>query len=110
MAFYAGLDDATKADLATIMKNPEGSLSVKYLGVPLISTRLSAAECDVLKDKILGRNKGWTNKSLTYGGRAQFTQSILFQVFWTSIFVLPQRILKDIERLLCDHSYSLVWN
>lgn len=36
MAFYAGLDDATKADLATIMKNPEGSLSVKYLGVPLI--------------------------------------------------------------------------
>lgn len=73
------------------------SFSQIFGGSPYISTRLSAADCDVLKDKILGRNKGWTNKSLTYGGRAQFTQSILFKRFGLPSLCCPReywRILR----------------
>jgi hypothetical protein len=33
----------------------EGNLPVCYLGVPLISSKLSAEDCKVLLDKIAGR-------------------------------------------------------
>jgi hypothetical protein len=33
----------------------EGHLPVRYLGVPLISSRLSSADCGTLLDRITGR-------------------------------------------------------
>ena len=54
-----------------------GTLPVKYLGVPLVSTRLSLADCDVLVAKMEARIKSWANKKLTYSDRTQFIQSVL---------------------------------
>lgn len=53
--FFSGVDDATKVCLGSILPTPEGSLPVKYLGVPLISSRLKAADCFQETEKILGR-------------------------------------------------------
>jgi hypothetical protein len=38
-------------------------------GVPLISSRLSSADCGVLLDKITGRIDSWLSKKLSYAGR-----------------------------------------
>ncbi|GFZ00678.1 hypothetical protein Acr_14g0003130 [Actinidia rufa] len=56
-------------DLREILPITIGTLPVKYLGVPLISSRL------------------------TYDDR-------FMQVYWSSIFILPKKILKEVESIL----------
>lgn len=89
--FFAGVDETLKETLRMVLPIPEGFLPVKYLGVPLLSTRLRACDCAQLKDKILKRIQSWSNKTLSYGGKLQLIQSILFsiQIYWSAIFILP---------------------
>jgi len=76
----------------------EGQLHVRYLGVPLISSNLSAADCRMLMEKISGRLDSWTSKKLSFAGRLQLISSVLYslQVYCMGIFILPKKILKDI--------------
>lgn len=96
------MNEEAKVLLRDIFPIPEGSLPVKYLGVPLISTRLKAMDCAQLQEKLLRRIQSWTNKTLSYGGRLQLVKLVLFsiQIYWSTIFILPQRVLHDIEKLL----------
>jgi len=55
----------------------EGKLPIHYLGVPLISKRLTAAGCDALVSKIAGRIDSWLSRSLSFAGRLQLKR-ILF--------------------------------
>ncbi|XP_058189336.1 uncharacterized protein LOC131306921 [Rhododendron vialii] len=43
--FFAGVGDELKQGLRSILEIPEASLPVKYLGVPLISTKLRYSDC-----------------------------------------------------------------
>lgn len=106
--FFARVNEEAKVLLRDILPIPEESLPVKYLGVPLTSTRLKAMDCAQLQEKLLRRIQSWTNKTLSYGGRLQLVKSVLFsiQIYWSSIFILPQRVLHDIEKLL--RSFSLL--
>ncbi|KAI3474506.1 hypothetical protein Pfo_029416 [Paulownia fortunei] len=85
----------------------EGNLPVRYLGVPLITSRLRANDCKALVDKITARVRSWTNKSLSYAGRVQLAQSVLFsiQIFWSAVFILPKTVCKAIDRVL----RSFIW-
>jgi hypothetical protein len=76
----------------------EGKLPVRYLGVHLISSRLSAADCRMLIEKITSRIDSWTSKNLSFAGRLQLLSSAPFslQVYWTGMFILPKGIIKDI--------------
>jgi hypothetical protein len=78
----------------------EGILPVRYLGVPLISSRLSSADCGVLLDKITGSIDSWFSRNLSYAGRLQLLSSVLYglQVYWTGLFILPKKIIKAIEQ------------
>lgn len=51
--FFAGIDPGAKLALRAILDIPEASLPVKYLGVPLISTKLRDLDCLVLKVRML---------------------------------------------------------
>lgn len=53
--FLVGLSSSDKQIFTRLMAISEGTLPVKYLGVPLITTRLTLADYSVLKDKILSR-------------------------------------------------------
>lgn len=59
--------------------------------VPTLDFYKAEIQCDcvVLKKKILGRIQSWSNRSLSFGGRAQLVLSVLFsiQVYWSSISV-----------------------
>ncbi|XP_028073474.1 uncharacterized protein LOC114275678 [Camellia sinensis] len=89
-------------EILHIAKFNEGTLPVKYLGVPLITTKPKAFDCQILIDRIAKRIRSWTNKLLSYAGRAQLIQTILFsmQVYWSSMFILPRKVIRDIESLL----------
>ena len=79
-----------------------GTLPVWYLGIPLITTKLKAADCMELVDRITSRIWNWTAKFLSYAGRLQLIQSVLFGInsFWTSLLILPKSIILRIERII----------
>ncbi|GKC87171.1 putative RNA-directed DNA polymerase, eukaryota, reverse transcriptase zinc-binding domain protein, partial [Tanacetum coccineum] len=81
---------------------PTGSLPIRYLGVPLISTRLYKRHCNDLMDKVKKRLQDWKNKSLSFSGRLQLINSVVdsLQVFWSSVFILPEYVALDIEKLM----------
>jgi hypothetical protein len=98
--FCFGVSNRLKAFLLEELKMKEGHLPVRYLGVLLISTKLSAEDCQVLLEKITGRMKSWTSKNLSFAGRLQLLSFILYslQIYWTRIFILPNKILKVINQ------------
>jgi hypothetical protein len=102
LVFISGVDNEFGTSLQNLLGFRLGSLSVKYLGVPLISTRLTPSNCKPLVDWILFRIKLWTSTSLTYVGCLQLIKSVLFsiQVYWSSMFFLFCSIIKRIEGIL----------
>ncbi|KAK4384260.1 hypothetical protein Sango_3079200 [Sesamum angolense] len=94
----AGLRDSLLATLGF----QEGQLPVRYLGLPLISARLSIADCQPLLQKIYSRIKGWEGVQLSFAGRVQLIKSVLisFEVYWAMAFILPKGIIKEILKRL----------
>uniref|UniRef100_A0A5B6YUZ1 Reverse transcriptase domain-containing protein n=1 Tax=Davidia involucrata TaxID=16924 RepID=A0A5B6YUZ1_DAVIN len=106
--FFSGVTAATKRNLKDILGMVEGNLPVRYLGVPLISSRLKAEDCKALVDSITKKASHWTSKFLSYAGRLQLVSSVLYsvQIYWSSIFVLPKSVLKSIERVMRNYLWS----
>ncbi|KAL2253070.1 UNVERIFIED_CONTAM: hypothetical protein Sindi_0101700 [Sesamum indicum] len=55
-----------KEELLTMLQLQEGQLPMSYLGLPLISSRLSIAACRPLLNKIESRIVGWEGLDLSY--------------------------------------------
>ena len=47
----------------------KGELPIRYLGVPLSTKKITAAQCKPLLDKMVGWITSWTTKFLSYAGR-----------------------------------------
>jgi hypothetical protein len=78
--FCAGISDRRKEILLTDLGMKKGHLPVRYLGVPLISSRLSVSDCSILLDKIVGRINSWTSKNLSFAGRLQLLKSVMYSL------------------------------
>ena len=98
--FIAGVNDEVKSELLITTGFKLGSLPMKYLGVPLISTRLSHVDCQPLMDKILTRIQSWTSRALSYAGRLQLIDSVLYSIhqYWCSLFIIPKYTIYKIEQ------------
>ncbi|GJS55732.1 reverse transcriptase domain-containing protein [Tanacetum coccineum] len=101
-AYFCNVINHTKLAILHVLPFEEDRLPVKYLGVPLVSSRLIFRDCKELIDKVQNRVNDWKNKSLSVAGRLQLIQSVLgsLNVFWASVFVLPSRVLLDIEQIM----------
>ncbi|KAL0313715.1 UNVERIFIED_CONTAM: hypothetical protein Scaly_2907400 [Sesamum calycinum] len=62
----------------------EGSLPVRYLGVPLTSSRLTIADCRPLINRIDTQLAGWNQHNLSYAGRVQLIKGNA-KVAWDQI-------------------------
>lgn len=100
--FFCNVKNYVKREILNILPFKEGVLPVKYLGVPLISTRLLHKDCKVLVERVKNRLNDWKNKSLSFVGRLQLIISVLssMQVYWASVFILPKSITKEIEKAM----------
>ena len=65
----AGENTSFKNRVLDIFGYPLGSLPLKHLGVPLISSSLSSVDCKGLIDKLVARIKSWTNRFLSFARR-----------------------------------------
>ena len=73
----------------------------RYLGVPVIANKFSKMEYRLLVEKITKKIKTWATKTTPYTGRVTFINGVLMGVynFWASIFILPQEVIKEVEKL-----------
>ncbi|GJZ30686.1 hypothetical protein Tco_0575733 [Tanacetum coccineum] len=101
-AYFCNVLNHVKLSILQILPFEEGKLPVKYLGVPLVSSRLMIRDCNELVDKVQIRIQDWKNKSLSIAGRLQLIHSILgsMHIYWASVFILPTRVLLNIEQLM----------
>ncbi|KAL2933222.1 LINE-1 retrotransposable element ORF2 protein [Bienertia sinuspersici] len=88
-----------------------GSLPFKYLGVPICSKRISAAECEGLVDKMTARIRVWSSRHISFAGRSTLINSVLMSIhqYWAQVFVLPQSVLKSIEQICRFYLWSGEW-
>ncbi|GJR77101.1 hypothetical protein Tco_0089466 [Tanacetum coccineum] len=100
--YFCNFLNHIKLAILQVLPFEEGRLPVKYLGVPLVPSRLVYNDCKELIEKVEGRINDWKNKSLSIAGRLQLVQSVIasMHVYWASVFILPTRILMDIEQLM----------
>ncbi|XP_050211423.1 uncharacterized protein LOC126661614 [Mercurialis annua] len=106
--FCCNVDNTVKDDMLRILGFKEGILPMRYLGIPLISTRLTKEDCKGIVKKITGRIHSWTSKSLSYAGRIQLINSVLMSmhIFWACILLLPKSVCKDIQRICARFLWS----
>ncbi|GKE05385.1 hypothetical protein Tco_1397403, partial [Tanacetum coccineum] len=98
------------------------TLPVKYIGFPLISSRLLNKDCKVLVEQAKNRIGDWKNKSLSFAGRLQLCKSVIssMQVYWASVIAIPKGIIYDIQQLIlgflwcngesCRGKAKVVWH
>ncbi|KAK4384706.1 hypothetical protein Sango_3034600 [Sesamum angolense] len=62
------VDEMRQKIISIELPDSEGHLPVRYLGLPLISARLSLADCQPLLQKIDNHIKGWEAAQLSFAG------------------------------------------
>ncbi|GJR83128.1 RNA-directed DNA polymerase, eukaryota, reverse transcriptase zinc-binding domain protein [Tanacetum coccineum] len=102
LVFFGNVPVHSKAAILEILPFPVSTLPIKYLGVPLISTRLYKHHCAPLINKVRMRMSNWKNKTFSFAGRLQLIKSVVssLQVYWSSVFILPKFVSNEIEKLM----------
>nr|XP_016448846.1 PREDICTED: uncharacterized protein LOC107773929 [Nicotiana tabacum] len=98
--FLAGMDDELKQIILSNTGFSVCTLPMRYLGLPLTSKKWSKVECHQLVEKIIKKINSGYSKQLSYAGRLQVINVVLFAVynFWGAVFILPQRVIKEVNR------------
>jgi hypothetical protein len=94
--FCAGILGQLKGEVLSLLQMSEGTLPVRYLGVPLITKSLTAADCEMLVSKITACIDSWLVRNLSFAGRLQLISSVFYslQVYWSCIFILPKKVIN----------------
>lgn len=95
-------------EMATEMGIAQGALPIRYLGVPLSPKKMTRSDFQPLLDKIEARFRSWTVKHLSFAGRFQLIQAVIYSTisFWASIFIIPPECVSILERM-CN---AFLWN
>ena len=59
----------------------EGTLPLTYLGVLITASTLSKLECRTLVEKIMGKIRLWSTRSLYFAARAQLLIFVIFGMY-----------------------------
>ncbi|KAJ0871216.1 putative RNA-directed DNA polymerase [Helianthus annuus] len=106
--YFCNVPQHVKQEILQVMPFNQGTLPVRYLGVPLISTKLMYKDCKPLVDRVEKKIDNWVNKSLSFAGRLQLITSVLssMHVYWASVFIIPTRVTNELEKLM----RRFLWN
>ncbi|XP_070042178.1 uncharacterized protein [Nicotiana tomentosiformis] len=83
-------------------------LPFKYLGIPLATKKLSLIQWHPLVENIVAKISSWTSKKLSYDGRVQLVQTMIFgiQSYWSQLFTLPSKVWKMIDSFCRSYIWS----
>nr|XP_009797675.1 PREDICTED: uncharacterized protein LOC104244069 [Nicotiana sylvestris] len=97
--YFGGVQKSTRVEIIQKLGYTIGELPFKYLGIPLATKNLSLIQWYPLIEKIVARIFSWTAKKLSYAGRVQLFQTVLFgiQSYWSQLFNLLVKVMKMIR-------------
>nr|GEX57492.1 MACPF domain-containing protein CAD1 [Tanacetum cinerariifolium] len=101
--YFCNVLNHVKLAILSIMPFSEGELPVKYLGVPLISSRLLNKDCKVLVEKAKNWIGDWKNKSLSFAAK----------VAWHDMSLPESEVglgLRDLEVFNFALTTTHIWN
>ena len=106
--FLAGVKEDASADILHQFPFEAGSLPVRYLGLPLLSKKMSVADYAPLLSRIRNKINSWTARHLYFVGRLHLIGSVLYSVtnFWMSAFRLPKQCIREIDSLCSAFLWS----
>ncbi|XP_074299592.1 uncharacterized protein LOC141630726 [Silene latifolia] len=102
--YFGGVHPNVKEAILPGTRFSDGQFPFRYLGVPLSPSRLSMTIFDSLIPKIKHVIQHWSTHLLTYAGRVQLLSYVVLglETFWCSCILLPQEVLKKINKLCKD--------
>lgn len=106
--FLAGVSMDQRNSVLARFPFESGTLPVRYLGLPLLTKRMTVADYTPLLEKIKARISSWTNRFLSFAGRLQLLKSVIASLtnFWIMAFRLPKGCIKEIERICSAFLWS----
>ncbi|XP_039004056.1 uncharacterized protein LOC120131001 [Hibiscus syriacus] len=99
--FAAGVSAGTLEFIKSATEFKQGFLPVRYLGVPLVTRKLTETYCFPLLDNFEARLHHWSGKSLSYVGHLELIKTVLYSVvnLWFQQFILLQKVINCLEQL-----------
>ncbi|ANM65692.1 RNA-directed DNA polymerase (reverse transcriptase)-related family protein [Arabidopsis thaliana] len=106
--YMAGVKDNDKADILHSFPFASGALPVRYLGLPLLTKKMTTSDYGPLVEKIRVRIGKWTARHLSFAGRLQLISSVIHSLtnFWMSAFRLPSACIKEIDSICSSFLWS----
>ncbi|XP_024014348.1 uncharacterized protein LOC112088307 [Eutrema salsugineum] len=106
--YMAGIENVEKEAIIEQFPFESGNLPVRYLGLPLLTRRMTSADYLPLIEKIRSQITSWSARPLSFGGRLQLLNSVVFSLtnFWISAFRLPKSCIQEIDKLCSAFLWS----
>ncbi|XP_059277586.1 uncharacterized protein LOC132031652 [Lycium ferocissimum] len=106
--YIGGLNNRDAQQIIEYLGYRHEDLPFNYLGVPLITKKLTLLQWQPLIEKVVAKIFSWTAIHLSYAGRIQLVKSVIFRVqsYWAQLFVLPAKVMKAINA----HCRSFIWS
>ncbi|XP_075079797.1 uncharacterized protein LOC142165056 [Nicotiana tabacum] len=76
--YFGGVKQKVKKQILDHLGFVQGELPFKYLGIPLSTKKIVLIQWKPLIDRITAKISSWTAKKLSYDGRVQLVQSVIF--------------------------------
>lgn len=105
--FFANVPTNVQQQILQLTGFQLGELPIKYLGLPLITSKLNALDCQPLLERFCAKIQSWTAKYLTFSGRLTLIKAILCGIFgyWSMHLFLSKSILKRLNSIL----FKFLW-
>lgn len=109
--YLAGVSEERRREMGMRYSIQLGQLPVRYLGLPLLTKRMTSSDYKPLLDLIRRRISSWTVRHLSMAGRLTLIQAVIVSVtnFWIQAFRLPIACLNEVEKMYV-RCVSLVWS
>ncbi|XP_074266717.1 uncharacterized protein LOC141589998 [Silene latifolia] len=86
-----------------------GEFPFRYVGLPLATSKLKLSMYDSLITKIQKCIHHWSSHALSYAGRVQLLNSVLFGLdnYWCSSLLLPKEVIHHINKISKDFFWNI---
>ncbi|KAK9733319.1 hypothetical protein RND81_04G059600 [Saponaria officinalis] len=110
--YFGGVNEAVRDSILAATGFSEGRFPFRYLGIPLHASRLAPEMFNALILKIQRLVQHWSSKTLTYAGKIQLINSIIFglESYWCACLLLPKSVIKQINKLCKDFFWGIAEN
>ncbi|XP_070005278.1 uncharacterized protein [Nicotiana sylvestris] len=87
--YFGGVAQGVQDQILKFLGFLKGELPFRYLGIPLATKKILLVQWQPFINKMVSRITSWTAKKLSYAGRAQLIQTVLFgiQAYWSQLWL-----------------------